>query len=279
METPFSRMLVQFRKKAGFPTAYRFYHGNGGRAVFNITYRRYLLIEQGKNLPRLNRLDTFTAAMRLASHPADEKALTTAWLQTMVGEKNFNTHIAPLLAAPEPPAAQSVVQRILDSKTHYLSLTQAETICSDQDTRLCWFAISNDTGLWPLEDAAARLKLTVTRTEEAFKKLAKAKLIKEVKKGVYKCPVSHMFCQGPQVRILHPALFRKLCDLDNKLAETGAEIFIKRIVTRADEPDMRNFFTTLGTTISTAAAYAVTEKTEKSALFMVEGKVIRLRSF
>ena len=35
----------------------------------------------------------------------------------------------------------------------------------------------------------------------------------------------------------------------------------------------------MGVNISTAQTYAVTEKTEKSALFMVEGKITKLRDF
>ena len=68
-------MLVQLSKEAGFPTAYRFYHDNGGAAGLKISYRNYLLIEQGKKLPALGRLVTFTWALRLISKTPTANAL------------------------------------------------------------------------------------------------------------------------------------------------------------------------------------------------------------
>lgn len=56
MATIFSEMLVKLRKAAGFSTAYRFYHDSGGAGMLKISYRKYLLLEQGQSLPSADKL-------------------------------------------------------------------------------------------------------------------------------------------------------------------------------------------------------------------------------
>ena len=48
---------------------------------------------------------------------------------------------------------------------------------------------------------------------------------------------------------------------------------------RADAAAFREFFPLLISNISVDQTYAVSEKTEKSALYWVEGKIVRLRDF
>ena len=56
MSTAFSETLCRIRAAEGFPTAYRFFHDNGGTQVLGFTYRQYLRMEQGKNLPECQKL-------------------------------------------------------------------------------------------------------------------------------------------------------------------------------------------------------------------------------
>ncbi|MDP2865300.1 MAG: hypothetical protein Q8O90_03560 [Elusimicrobiota bacterium] len=65
MGTAFSETLTRLRMAGGFPTAYRFYHDNGGAPVLKLSYRKSLLIEQGKNLPGAERLPKLLVALRL----------------------------------------------------------------------------------------------------------------------------------------------------------------------------------------------------------------------
>ena len=82
MTTIFSKALVQLRKDAGFATAYQFYHNNGGARVFKMSYRNYLIIEQGRTLPPLERLNTFIITLRMVSGSAEANAFLSAWRQT-----------------------------------------------------------------------------------------------------------------------------------------------------------------------------------------------------
>ena len=51
----FSQQLIKARTAAGFNTAYKFYHRNGGRRHFKFTFVHYARIERGLSLPRPSR--------------------------------------------------------------------------------------------------------------------------------------------------------------------------------------------------------------------------------
>ena len=105
MATIFSETLVKLRKAAGFPTAYRFYHDNGGAAALKVTYRNYLMMEQGHSLPVAVRLERLLIGLRLLRATPESRELTLAWLKTMLGEELNSRLIEPLLAAPAPGRA------------------------------------------------------------------------------------------------------------------------------------------------------------------------------
>lgn len=283
METIFSKMLVRLRKDAGFPTAYRFYHDNGGKGVLKISYRKYLLVEQGKNLPALERLGIFLFALRIVNKSAEANELVTAWLKTMAGEETFREIIAPLMTvSPDTPGfspMQKAMRKALDMKKYYLTPAQIGVIFSTRDTHLCYLALSNDTSAWTKNEFAARLKMPGSAAGKALKALAGAKIVKEVRKDVYKCPLAGAMVEYPHLTTLEPGLLKKVRDYDEELVAAGQPVWMRSGIIRADETVFRSFFPVMGVNISTAQTYAVTEKTEKSALFMVEGKITKLRDF
>ncbi|MBI4351728.1 MAG: hypothetical protein HY550_09830 [Elusimicrobia bacterium] len=283
METIFSKMLKQLRKDAGFDTAYRFYHDNGGREVLKISYRKYLLIEQGRILPVLERLGIFLFALRIVNKSAEANAFVAAWLKTMAGEENFREIIEPLITAKQDTPGfspmQKAMKKALDTRKYYLTPEQIEVMFATRDNYLCYLALSNDTGAWTSKEFAARLGLARPRAEKALKALAGAKIVKEVKKNVYKCPLAGAMVEYPHLATLKPGLLKKVRGYDDELVATGAPVWTRSGIIRADETVFRSFFPVMGVNISTAQTYAVTEKTEKSALFMVEGKITKLRGF
>ena len=86
MATIFSDTLNKLRRESGFPTAYRFFHDNGGDKVLGMCYRKYLMMEQGRILPLFKHLRGFIFGLRLVtgSLPMPE-ILLRAWLKTMSG--------------------------------------------------------------------------------------------------------------------------------------------------------------------------------------------------
>lgn len=282
METVFSKLLVQYRKDAGFPTAYRFYHDNGGARALKISYRKYLLIEQGKSLPAPERLGVFMFALRVVNKSAEANALVTAWLKTLVGEDTFKDIIEPLINAGRGAGytpMQEAMKKALSDKKYYMTPRQVEVIVAARANYLCFTALSNDTGAWPAKELAAKLGLSAAAAEKALKELAAVKLAKEVKKGVYKCPLAGSMVEYPHMATLKPGLMKKLGEYDHELVAAGQPVWFNNGIIRADETVFRSFFPLMGVNICTAQTYAVTEKTERSALFMVEGRITKLKDF
>ncbi|HBA59329.1 MAG TPA: hypothetical protein DCZ92_00620 [Elusimicrobia bacterium] len=285
METIFSRLLVQLRKEAGFPTAYKFYHDTGGKGVLKMSYRAYLMAEQGRILPELGRLGVFIWALGLTSKSVEANAFVSAWLKTMAGEDNFKDLVEPLLAAAAAAAApglspmQKAVKKSMAAQKYHLTVEQAAAIYASHDNYLCYLAMSNDTGAWGKKEFAARLSLKEPVAEKALKALAAVKIVKEVKKGVYKCPLAGRIREFPHMGTLPEELRKKIHSYDNELEATGQRAFVCRSIIRADEVDLHNYFPIVEVNVSTAETYSVNEKTGHSALFMVEGKVTKLRDF
>ncbi len=283
MTTIFSTMLSQLRKDAGFPTAYRFYHDNGGKPVLKISYRAYLMAEQGRILPEIGKLGTLIWALQLVSRSHKANAFVSAWLKTMAGEDNFKDIIEPLMggapAAQELSPMQDAMKKVLAGKQYCLSVKQVEAIYASYENSLCYIAITNDAGAWPLKEFAARLKLNEPAAKKALEALTAVKLVRKVKKSVYQCRISGMRPEFPHMNILPAELQNTMFKFDKKLQEAGDTVFVSQEIIRADNLGVRNFFSILDATTSTAHAYSVKEKTDTTALFMIEGKVTRLRYF
>ncbi len=283
METIFSKLFKGLRKDAGFSTAYRFYHDNGGKAALRISYRKYLLVEQGKILPAIERLGTFMFALRIVNKSAEANEFVTTWLQTMAGEDSFKEYIKPLLSDKSKNLGYSPMQKAmkkaLDMTKYYLKPEQIETIFDSPDNYLCYLAMSNDTGAWKLNEFSKRIGLTVKKAKAALKALSKNKIVKEVKENIYKCPFAGAMLEYPHLATLKPELLKKIESSDKELLKTSNPVWYRMGVIRADETAFRSFFPLMGVNISTAQTYAITEKSEKSALFIVEGKILKIRNF
>ena len=89
MATPFSEHLTKARIGAGYKTAYQFFYGNGGTQTLKITYRNYLLMEQGKLFPSVERLKWLIMALKLIPQSTEANVLVVKWLKTLTGEKDY----------------------------------------------------------------------------------------------------------------------------------------------------------------------------------------------
>lgn len=283
MATIFSEVLTRLRREAGFPTAYKFYHSNGGAPVLKISYRKYLLLEQGKNLPELGRLTQLFFALQLVPQSAEANELAAAWLKTMAGEKNFRTILQPLFSRGGQTSSLSplhkAVKRSLAEKNYQLTPAQYRAILADCGTYLCFLAISCDTGRWSAESLSKVLKQEKSATAKALETLRGAGLVKKERKDLYRCPFASSNIGYPHLNIMGPEIRSKLDAYHKELLDSGVLNLLHGCFVRADSAAFREFFPLLISNISVAQTYAVSEKTEKSALYWVEGKIVRLRDF
>jgi hypothetical protein len=283
MSTIFSETLTRFRKEAGFSTAYRFYHGNGGQPVLKLSYRKYLLMEQGKLLPLFQRLHRIISTLRCVANSAPATELVVAWLKTMAGDEAFRDILEPLLPAQTEirglsPLHKSV-RRLLTDKKIFITQQQFSVICANADNYLCYIAMSEDSGEWEAGVLAQKLKLKKNTIAKSLKELAAAKILKEPRKGFYTCPFAAHMVEVPQLDMLNSAIAAKYCKFRNALIASGSPVFTRIGVIRADAQQLQSFYPMLTLNLSTAATYAITERTDKSAIFAVIGKIVKIRDF
>jgi len=282
MDTPFSAALREMRKRQGFPTAYKFFHTNGGKETFGFTYRQYLRMEQGKSLPECVKLYKMMLALRLVPKTYPANALAIAWLKTHIGapaydwifqfipERDLKTRLPPIYDA---------MKNSLSAKTHYLSRRQDEAIHADLETLLCWVALSADSGAWSAAELAKTLELPPEAAERALRNLASVKLLKTAGKGKYRCPLTHMMLESPNQGNSSSGAGAKWQQYRSTLLSTRKYLWFRDGIIRADEEAFRNFIPIMKLLLSTAESYKITRKTSKSALFYVESRIAKLRDF
>lgn len=284
MGTLFSDALRKAREEAGFATAYKFFYDNGGAKALGFSYRQYLMMEQGKSLPACSKLYKLFLSLRVFPLSAETFELATTWLRTLAGEEAYKYIFDQFLPARTQNGVvsplQTALKSVLKERTYYLSQEQARAILTDQDTYLCFNALSNDTGCWSVAQLAKALRLKEPAAGKAVKILAGVKLLKKARSGVYKCPVASMVVEFPNLDVIDPDLRKKVREYDNALIESGENKWRRAGIIRADAPVLYNSYPPLmSLNIVAAHAYTVTKKREKSALFFVESRLVKLRDF
>ncbi|MBI5745329.1 MAG: hypothetical protein HY952_12370 [Elusimicrobia bacterium] len=282
MGTIFSETLILARKSSGFKTAYKFYYGNGGEAALGMTYRQYLLIEQGKSLPPFERFRILLHALRLIPNAGPANELVISWLKTMAGQPAFAEILAPLLYLkenfPGKSPLEDAVGRSLTAKRTFITPKQLEVIAENYSTYLCYLLVSKDSGTWTDKDIAERLGIEREETRRGLNSLVTAKLLRRTAAGKFKCTDAAMMRDLPQSNI-NLGLFTKLREYQDKALKSGKQMFSMRGFVRADVVDFYNYFHLMRSSLSSAEAYNITEGTQKSAIFCVEGKVTKLMDF
>jgi len=283
MGTIFSKALIKYRKEAGFKTAYQFFHSNGGKPFFKISYRMYLLTEQGKLLPPFKSIGTYMHALRLFPQSYDGIVFVTAWLKTTVGEDPFAELLAPLITLPKETSITSslhkAVAKLLTEKKFYMTRAQVTVVTRNKGTYLCWAALNNDTGNWTSKTLAEAIGLSLPEAKRIILEFAGVKLIKRQRDGSYKCPMAGAVVEYPRMDILHSDIQKKILGYQSELAASGRPTYLRLGILRASLLEIANCYPLLSLNVSTAATYAITEKRKDSALFTVECKVTRIRDF
>ncbi|MCX5785886.1 MAG: hypothetical protein NTX59_09365 [Elusimicrobia bacterium] len=284
MATIFSDVLTQLRKDNGFSTAYSFYHDNGGAPVLMVSYRKYLLMEQGKILPVIDRLRRLFFALRLHPQSPQANSLVVAWLKTMAGEDNYRDILEPIVSSKAEvkgvsPLHTALKKSMADNK-YFMSPDQLAVVVSSFDTYLCYLAMSSETGVCTVDALAKSLSINKTAVTKAVKSLAGAKILKEVKKGAYKCPLSsYSSVDFPHMDLMAADVRGKLKEYMRQLAASGNTEWFSACTIRADAAVFKGYIPLLQMSVHAAKTYEISQKTNKSALFMVEGRVTKLRDF
>lgn len=166
-EPEFGARLRKLRLEAGFPTAYKFYHGNGGRRHFPFTYAHYARIERGGKLPRPRWLAPILAALRLAPGHAGLRLLMESYLRCLLdGEEAYQavmSAIAPPRMKSAPELGRAAMHWIKTHHSVHLTPEQFDAISSDETAYWCSEALLNDRRSWSAAEIVQALGLAPRR--------------------------------------------------------------------------------------------------------------------
>ena len=282
MGTIFSETLTRLRKEGGFPTAYRFYHDNGGGPVLKVSYRKYLLMEKGKNLPGVERLPKLLVALRLPQNTPAARELVAAWLRTLAGEEVYSDIFDPLLVKAEAAAvtpAEQALRRSIAEKKYYLTEAQVRATLSSFEAYKCAFVLENDCGAWTTEELAKVLKIKKSEAQRALKDFAAAGLARELKKGVYKSRIAGQMVEYPSVLAMRQEVREKVRGYIKRLEQESSAEYSSMGLFRADSLTLKGYYPMLKSTVQASHAYSTVKKTNGSAAFFVIGRVLKMWDF
>lgn len=282
MATIFSETLTRFRKEAGFPTAYKFFHGNGGDKVLGMCYRKYLMMEKGSILPLFRHLTGFIIGLHLELNSSRGQELVTAWLKTMAGEEAFNSLLKPMLAGgaavPALTPMHKAMEKSLAYGTYHVTPEQVAVIADGPANFRCFIALSNDCGAWTPEKLAPELRLKTAETGKALAALAAAKLLKK-QKNTFRCQYADKHLVFPNMADGLAENYARIKKYQDALLASGKRFWLRSLFLRADRNNIPSLLELLGVTISSANSYSVTSKSDTSALFSLDASVTRLLDF
>lgn len=280
MGTPFSESLVALRKAAGFATAYRFFHDSGGQPVLKITYRKYLLWEQGRVLPPIEAVLRLSPALKLLPNGGARGGLTASWLRTMAGEETYSSLLQPIVRVNEDtaglPPMHSAMGHALKSRKCPVTVAQAAASLESFDHHKAFIFVTKDEKDWTAERLAASAGLTKKSAASVCKDFLAAGILKKVKDGVFTCPLAGALLEFPRPELLPPGYPKRVADFQRKLMEDGRTMWLRCGFIRADREALTGFLPIIDMSVLTAHAY---ESPEGGALFAVEGRVVKVSEF
>ena len=281
MATIFSDALIKCRKEAGFPTAYRFFHSNGGDKVLGMCYRKYLTMEQGRILPLFKHLRALIFGLRLEARSTAANGLVKAWLKTMSGEEFYGELLEPLFggrgAALSLSPSQKALNEALTVRKFHVTPVQLEVISASPERYRCFMFLSNDTGLWTEEKLAAAASIKRPAAAKALKDFFAAKLLRKAG-AAYRCPLAGAMIEMPHSSSA-AACFDRIRQYQRELTLAGIQTHRRYGIFRADGDALTDFYPIMDVGMSSSHVYAITEKTPKSAIYLVEARAVKLADF
>lgn len=283
MATVFSETLTRLRKEAGYATAYRFFHDNGGAPVLKVSYRNYLMMEQGRNLPVLGRLEKLLVGLHMPLATPAARELTLAWLKTMAGEEPFKYLVEPLLSQGAPAGAASpaeeALRRSLAGQKYHITVEQILATVTSFEIYKCFFMIETDCGVWTPDSMAKAGGMKKAVAERALRDFLKVGLVKAEAKGAYRSKLAGMLVEYPDGPAIPREVLAKLKEYHKRLELESPMEFAVTGMVRADSDAMRGYFPMMKSTLEASYAFSTTKKTKKSAAFFVASRVHRLWNF
>ena len=280
----FSEALLALRREAGFPSAYRFYHRNGGRRHFGFTYVHYLRLEKGAKAPRAEAFGAILKALRLAPAADGARALFRSYLLDVLGSPEAYELIVGSVSAAVPSVSPTLAEggfdRLKREHLMHMNIEQFTAVSHDETSYWTSEMLLNDNGTWAPKDVADLLGCTPAEAAVALDRLTKAKLLRATSPGRYKTRQPGKFWTFPgRSKGMEPLLDRVRVYWDAMAKRRGGPFGERLELVRASSSVMRQYMNALHHAVDEANLAATHSKGEDTALFLIEGRVRRLLPF
>ncbi len=280
----FSEALLALRRDAGFPSAYRFYHRNGGRRHFGFTYVHYLRLEKGAKAPRAEAFGAILKALRLAPAADGARRLFRSYLLDVLGSPEAYELIVGSVSADVPSVSPTLAEGGFDrlKREHLMHMSPEQFTAVSRDANAYWTSelLLNDDGTWTPKDVAGRLGCSASDGAAALELLTKAKLLRATSPGRYKTRQPGKFWTFPgRSKGMEPLLERVRGFWDAMAKRQGGPFGERLELVRASSSVMRQYMNALHRAVDEANLASTHTQGEDTALFLIEGRVRRLLPF
>lgn len=277
----FAGTLARLRREAGFPTAYAFYHKNGGKRTFPFTYPYYAKLERGDSLPRGAWLGLLLDQMRVGPTAGERRGLVLDYLRDLFSDDQaFDALVEPLLAAPAPePGQRAVMKRLLSAQAFHVTPAQMTAVVASEESYWAFNCLVNNRKPLAAADIAAAAALPEARVTAALRTLQAVKLARPAGQR-WSSPASGFWCVYPRG---HRGYASDLNRLQRHIAAAakrrGAGLMDMGTLVRAEESSVQETLRAVREAIQSLSAAAVDAPGRGTAFFVVEAKASRLFPF
>ncbi len=275
----FSSQLIKARTAAGFDTAYKFYHRNGGRKHFGFTFVHYMRIEKGASVPRPEWMERIMVALRLLPTQAEARELLAGYLRGMLGGGHGAEYVlGPLLSGLESrPGQQGSMQWMKAHSSVHMTPAEFSAMAASETAYWCGEALCSDGGSWTPAELAGKLSLDTKAAAKALESLKKAGIAVKTPAGKYKCRHQGKFFTYPgRLEGMAPQLLAVTGYLDKA---ARSDFFERFELVRAEEGAMSNYRLQLAQVMDGANAYATRSAGEKTGFYLIELRMRKLKPF
>jgi hypothetical protein len=277
----FSQVLIRLRHDQGFSTAYAFFQQRGGRRVFGLSFTNYLSFERGKSLPQGPRLTALVSALGLTSMSPGTRQLVYAYIQDMLGSEDLLKAVVATSPDPAPASwqvAESAARQALSQRSFQLSLDQYQTLADDRTAYSCHVILCNTKGWVDKKELSSMVGAAGKAFETAVARLKAAKLV-EVGGGRLRSPLAGRYVVPPAITPATAGIYARLQSYRNEWVKNSGKVnFSRYLMLRAPESKFSGYLPHLADVVSMSALYGDVNRSDDSAMFLVEGRITRLFS-
>lgn len=278
-DTRFSRILIRLRQEQGFSTAYSFYQQRGGKRVFGLSFTNYLSFERGRSLPQGVRLSALVSALGLPPAAPGTRQLVYAYLHDILGSEELLKSVAAGGPDPAPPSwqvAESAARQALSQRSVQLTLPQYSVLAQNRVAYACHVIMCNTKGWVETTELGAMTQASAKDVAAALKSLKAVKLC-EFSQGRARSPLAGSYVVPPAITPATAGIYAKLQAYRNEwVKRSGKTGFSRYLLLRAPESKFNGYLPHLSDVVAMSALYGDVNRSDDSAMFLVEGRITRL---